>query len=125
LWLLFFSPRDECLATGHPKGKGRLVLSFLRHLCVPCGYYAVSFAAISHLEVPDESQTTGQIKSVWSLPSFAVFAFLVAIMQFLSRLFLPQAQIFLAKPSLAHSFPALYAKGDCKTQNEESSGETL
>jgi hypothetical protein len=37
----------------------------------------------------------------------------------------PWTQIFLAKSSLAHTFRALYAKGDCKTQNEESSGETL
>jgi hypothetical protein len=51
--------------------------------------------------------------------------FLVAIIQFLSRAIPPWTQIFLAKSSLAHSFPALYAKGDCKTQNEESSGETL
>jgi len=34
-------------------------------------------------------------------------------------------QILLAKSGLAHTFPALYAKGDCETQNKESSGETL
>jgi hypothetical protein len=34
-------------------------------------------------------------------------------------------QILLAKSGLAHIFPALYAKGDCETQNKESSGETL
>jgi hypothetical protein len=34
-------------------------------------------------------------------------------------------QILLAKSGLAHTFPALYAKGDCETQNKESGGETL
>jgi len=40
--------------------------------------------------------------------------------------YLPLAsQILLAKSGPAHTFRALYAEGDCETQNKESGGETL
>src|SRR6266481_1087911 len=93
------------------KGKGRLVLSFLCDLCVPCGYY--SFLLAMSVQPPDIQKGKGRpfvslrsLCSLWllffsprdeclatghpkgkraSFRFFAIFVFLVAINQFSSR----------------------------------------
>jgi GxxExxY protein len=88
------------------------ILGYLRSarvLCVLCGYFC---------ESTDSTARTLTRETVGRL-TFVFFAFFCGYSSFAA------GKISLANLGLAHSFPALYAKGDCETQNEESSGETL
>jgi hypothetical protein len=80
---------------------------------------------ISDQEVRDEPRTAERLRE--RIPPLLLLRSLRSLW-LLFRPFVAIAridQILLAKFGLAHTFPALYAKGDCETQNKESGGETL
>jgi hypothetical protein len=89
-------------------------------------YYDEEFkrSAVELLERGERSAV--QLSRELGISDCALGIFLLrSLRSFAAILFATTTEISLANPSLAHTFPALYAKGDCKTQNEESSGEAL